>query len=473
MPLALEFLSDRKERKTVAEHDDPNPPTVRISGQYQNLFTLFPGSQRSVIDKMTSPPAKRHKLDGAADVFASSLASDPSVLLTVRDLSFQSPLRKKLTLTLTLSTISAHSPAKEELSAPLSQIVHIICVPAPDKTTKTWNFVVVLKDGEGFNSWVFGVPDSVGKTAVAGPALPVDTSQSYRLLLLEAFRRIATKVPVVEPSPEEFSSPIPVPGRPKDTAFHVIAHRGAKEGYLFFLSTCILYGFRKPVLFFPLDSIREVTFTNILQRTFDLVVSTEENVDGEEFGMIDQAVFEGIMGYVKRHSIQDASLSELRKAKKLARKNGEDLENTGELARAVEEYEADYDEDRDHLRAFEKAEAARQEDEKDIPRGVGKRKRKPIAVNSVGGGGSFANGVDFPSDDEDEEEDETFKMRHSDDESAAGSGDDGSGSDSGSGNEEDEDDSDNESDDEDTDEEDEDEDMDEEDDDEDGDNDDD
>jgi Histone chaperone Rttp106-like, middle domain len=87
---------------------------------------------------------------------------------------------------------------------------------------------------------------------------------------------------------------------------------------LYFLATEILYGFKKPILFFPLNMIRKVMFTNILQRTFDLVVSRED-IEGEEFGMMDQALFAGIYEYAERHGIQDASLNEERKTRRAGR----------------------------------------------------------------------------------------------------------------------------------------------------------
>src|SRR5579871_5808768 len=289
----------------------------------------------------SAPPSKRQKVDNVIDVFPSASSNDSIPPLTIRDLSFQTPLRKKLNLIFTLTDLQAHSPAKQELSIPLSKIKNVICVAAPDKTAKTWNFVILDGDNDNLDAWVFGVPDTPAKTAVAEKSLGIDTSQSYKMLLIDSFKRFC-KVVVAEPSSAEFASPIPLPGRPKEPAYHAIAHRGAKEGFLYFLSTGILYGFKKPVLFFPLSTIREVTFTNVLQRTFNLVVSTEDNVDGEEFGMIDQVCFAGIQGYTEKHKIQDASLSEQRKAKKVGR---QEAEESGELSKAVEEYEAENEED--------------------------------------------------------------------------------------------------------------------------------
>ena len=381
------------------------------------------------------PPAKRQRVDDAVDVFTSSSSNSTSVPLTIRDLSFQTPLRKKLNVIFTQNELQAHSPAKQELSIPLSKVQHVICVAAPDKTAKTWNFVVI--DNESVDAWVFGVPDTPAKTAVADKSLGLDTSQSYKALLIEAFKRFC-KVTVAEPSRSEFASPIPLPGRPKETAYHAIAHRGAKEGYLYFLSTGILYGFKKPIMFFPLSSIREVTFTNVLQRTFNLVVSTEENVEGEEFAMIDQVMFAGIQAYTEKHRIQDASMSEQWKAKKVGK---QDAEESGQLDKAFREYEAEHDDDDEDFREFDKAEAEWEDD--GGSKGKATAKLKGADINSRKGRSSAdqtaVNG-EAPDSSDDEELDATFEAGDSDEESAIGSSDDSSEEDSDDDDDDDEDD---------------------------------
>lgn len=368
---------------------------------------------------MSAPPAKRQKLDSIIDLFDSPAAVDPSNILTIRDLSFQTPLRKKLNLIFTGTNVEAHSPAKQELSIPLNQARHVICVAAPDKAAKTWNFVIIFGENENFDAWVFGVPDTIAKTAVGGDRFVLDATESYKSVLVNAFKQLLG-IRVVEPSEAEFSSPIPLPGRPKDTAFHIIAHRGAKEGFLYFLESGILYGFRKPVLFFPLSTVREVTFTNILQRTFNLVVSTEDNVEGEEFGMIDQAVFAGIQGYTAKHQIQDASLSEQRKAKKVGKANQEPDE-TGELEKAVKEYEDMHGDDAEDFRDFDKAEEEWENEETSTKKPNMKARGQGTGKNeSVVNKAPMADGED-PGTSDDEELDATFEAGDSDGGSLSGS----------------------------------------------------
>jgi hypothetical protein len=102
---------------------------------------------------------------------------------------------------------------------------------------------------------------------------------------------------------------------------HINGFRGSKDGFLFFLENGILWGFKKPLLFIPLNRIAAVSYTNILQITFNMVVEVFPS-DGEEggneeleFGMLDQQDYGGIDDYVKANRLQDRSMAEQRKGK--------------------------------------------------------------------------------------------------------------------------------------------------------------
>jgi hypothetical protein len=154
-----------------------------------------------------------------------------------------------------------------------------------------------------------------------------------------------------------------------------------------------------------------------------LVISTDEDVDGEEFGMIDQAVFAGIQEYSVRHGIQDASLSEQRKAK---RPNNDMDESTGELEKAVKEYE-EYDEYDEDFRDFDKAEAD-WDDKEVVPKGKGQIKdpgKAEVLKNESQTHMLIANGED-PDTSDDEDLDATFEEEDSDDVSGSEDSDDNS-----------------------------------------------
>lgn len=90
-------------------------------------------------------------------------------------------------------------------------------------------------------------------------------------------------------------------------------------GYLFFLGVGIVFGFKKPLSFFPFSAIDSLSYTSVLQRTFNLVIAARDPITDEvkdvEFSMLDQADFAGIDEYVKRHGLNDASMAAERRAK--------------------------------------------------------------------------------------------------------------------------------------------------------------
>jgi len=113
-------------------------------------------------------------------------------------------------------------------------------------------------------------------------------------------------------------------------------------GFLFFLPTGIVWAFKKPLHFFSFDTISSISYTSVLQRTFNLNLTTQSFSSPQrqefEFSMIDQADFAGIDAYIKRHRLQDASMAEERRAKKL-NINGVKGEPEGEGGEEAEESE--------------------------------------------------------------------------------------------------------------------------------------
>lgn len=135
------------------------------------------------------------------------------------------------------------------------------------------------------------------------------------------------------------------------------------SGYLFFLSTGVVFGFKKPLSFFPFSVIESISYTSVLQRTFNLVIAATEGDSTEaketEFSMIDQADFGGIDEYVKRHGLNDASMAADRRAKaynvnKKVEANGEGAaggEEESELAKAEQALQDEEDEEEEDYEA--------------------------------------------------------------------------------------------------------------------------
>lgn len=99
-------------------------------------------------------------------------------------------------------------------------------------------------------------------------------------------------------------------------------HADKYAGFLFFTSVGILWAFKKPLAFFSFDTVSSISYTSVLQRTFNLNIAVSHPTDASktpefEFSMLDQADYAGIDEYIKKHGLQDASMAEQRKAKKL------------------------------------------------------------------------------------------------------------------------------------------------------------
>ncbi|KMU72448.1 hypothetical protein CISG_03096 [Coccidioides immitis RMSCC 3703] len=267
------------------------------------------------------PAPKKRKIANGGDSIRSSSAlagmtQDADLQIYVQDMSFAVPQRKKLQL---------------EITQPVYETI------------------------------VWTVPDGPPRTAFLGSGTPAmegaSLAETYQGYLQSILDEKLKHTRVICPDEKEFVSAIPEPHRKGEKAFHVKAFRGSKEGYMFLLSTGIFFGFKKPLIFFAFDNIESISYTSVLQRTFNLNILTRSSTNPDhmqefELSMIDQADYPGIDAYVKKHRLQDASLVEARRAKSL-NINGEKGENQeahaegteSELLKAQRELEDQEDEE--------------------------------------------------------------------------------------------------------------------------------
>lgn len=214
---------------------------------------------------------------------------------------------------------------------------HAFLLPAPEKAQRAQNFVVILNRKEkDEDQYMWTVPETVPK----GMDLPEgETLVTVMRRTIDAQLKPHGKT-VTLPEDDEFASAVVQSHRKGEAAYHVKAFVGSKDGwynaearahahdstnsrpgFLFFLSTGILWGFRKPLSFYPFSAIESISYTSVLQRTFNLVIATNPSTAGEpgnsvEFSMIDQLDFAGIDAYVKNHGLNDASMAQERMAKR-------------------------------------------------------------------------------------------------------------------------------------------------------------
>ena len=304
------------------------------------------------------PASKKRKLE--AD-------TDWQKVQNIADVSFSLPVRKKLKLAIGRSPdqgFRAASGNEIEVSVKWSEVRHVFCLPVPEKAQAQYNFCVLYGDLE----WaLWTVPEIVPKEGVLEPPAPADSMDTYRSYTTSVVNGALKKYKkrIVEPTDQEFASQIVQAHRKNEKAYHVKAFRGSKDGFLFLLSNGIFWGFKKPVEFFTFDSIDSVSYTSVLTRTFNLNVTARSSPGVEpqefEFSMLDQADFAGIDAYIKTHQLQDASMAEQRRAKKLnvngvkgadADQDG-DNEAEGELEKAAREAQDLEDEDEEDDENFD------------------------------------------------------------------------------------------------------------------------
>ena len=284
-----------------------------------------------------------------------------------------------------------------------------MCVPVPEKTQKQFNFCIIPEYSDGINpapegetaseAMVWAVNDGPPKAAFSGTGQPMalGEGETAEKLIRRILDNNLSRTKVITPDEREFVSATPEAHRKGEKAYHVKAFRGSKEGYLFLLSTGILFGFKKPLLFFAFANIESVSYTSILQRTFNLNIMarpmTSDETQEIEFSMIDQADFAGIDGYIKKHGLQDASQADTRRAK-VYNVNGAKNDSSAEANPDGAGGEA-------HESELQKAERElddqEDEDEEDYD---------PGSDDDSDGSGSSSEGSDDDGDDDDDDDDE-------------------------------------------------------------------
>ena len=282
---------------------------------------------------------RARKVDGSG-ASSQEISGTWPVALNLPDISFSAPQRKKYTLQIGRRAhegVRANQPSTgtTEFGISWKELENIVCLPVPEKAQAAYNFCAFPRYGDGVSRPPPGVtaPEPIVWT-VAEKDIRNDTPLLETVLATLK----SSKISVQRPDAAEFASQITQAHRKGEKAYHVKAFRGSKDGFLFFLKTGIVWGFKKPLFFFGFDSIDSISYTSVLQRTFDLniatrttttttsttITSVDANNDDEEsslqefeFSMIDQADFASIDEYIKRHRLQDASMAEQRRAKKL------------------------------------------------------------------------------------------------------------------------------------------------------------
>lgn len=227
--------------------------------------------------------------------------------------------------------IYARNPTTNDvdMEIPISQFAYALRLSVPEKATKQYNFCFLPKpDSTSSEPIIWTVNQGPLKSCnISNPVLakiasgPEDVLETALDFILKK-----SGISLTYPTAEEFASATPESHRKGEKAYHVKAFRGSKDGFLFFLHNGIFFGFKKPLAFFAFEDVVSISYTSVLQRTFNLNIGYRpsglpdgDSVEGDvvqevEFSMLDQADFPGIDAYIKRHGLQDASLAASRRA---------------------------------------------------------------------------------------------------------------------------------------------------------------
>ncbi|TKA73383.1 hypothetical protein B0A49_08032 [Cryomyces minteri] len=387
-------------RKRVDEANDGEWFHPKAHALIKDLTSYISELKRRNAPREASPPSKKRKLANG-DGYVSQGGGPAAAILgnwrtagcyySAQEISFQIPQRKKLTLELVPASPDdesagglrgANTEKQIEFGIAWRDIDQVFCLPVPEKAVRQHNFVVFPKHSNGVTStpltiplpvseqMLWTMPEQPPKTVMFGAHHEAQEGETYVTAtvacLNEGLKQFGKRV--VSPDEREFASAIVQSHRKGEKAFHVANHRGNKDGFLFFLSCGIVWGFKKPLAYFAFDTISSISYTSVLQRTFNLNIATistssrfsDTDASQEfEFGMLDQADFAGIDAYIKRHNLNDASMAAQRRAKKLninpseeksgavegGGEDGEDGEGETELQKAEREMQDREDEE--------------------------------------------------------------------------------------------------------------------------------
>ncbi|KAH3683337.1 hypothetical protein WICPIJ_005694 [Wickerhamomyces pijperi] len=285
---------------------------------------------------------KRRKIDDGSQNNAhtiDSIAPD-SIIFQLRDVSFQAPIRKKLSLTISISPINEKpllSIAKSiDVKPDLivaditnTNIQFATLLPVPEKKNQLYLviFYTANSTSDTNNEPIVTVLniDQVTKQLVADDKV-MKPQDDLRVFLQRQFQISGFKLTDPFATFSDLNNPS-----------FVSAHRGTKEGLLYFLPQHILFGFKKPISLFPIREIQGITYTSITRITFNITLKLKSG-EKVEFSMIDQQDFPEIDQYVKNMRVQDMSMSDELKAKTVSK--SADQESLGALAEAEAEADA-------------------------------------------------------------------------------------------------------------------------------------
>ncbi|AGO10291.1 AaceriABL165Cp [[Ashbya] aceris (nom. inval.)] len=242
---------------------------------------------------------------------------DSQLIFELRDVSFLSPIRKKLNLAITIGSdgnpaLLFNKDRVAEMAIPNLQesVKFAAFLPFPEKKNLLYLFIVYRTAGDAVPDPVLLTmnKESVLKQFKDKGLVASDSGNFGECVDYMRKQAILTGFRIGDPFSNNQGPP----------AFHVECHRGTKEGTLYFLPDHIIFGFKKPILVFASNEIESITYSSITRLTFNVTLITKSQ-EKYEFSMIDQSEFANIDEYVKRNQVKDKSMSDELKAKPMVK----------------------------------------------------------------------------------------------------------------------------------------------------------
>ena len=252
--------------------DEWNTARTRLLSAFENLAPNEAASLKRPRGSDPSEPltttTKKPKLIDDSD--------DPPIF-TLHGISFTSPIRKKADITVRRITLRFTDP-KDPTSnicdpIPIRKFRRGFLVSTPGKTKPHWT-AIILPENPNDQSVIFGcdaaatTPQSTTKYPFP-PQLHVKGTPTKPLIhsLFAYFPSGADGlVDLYEPKPADFRSAL-------SNGQSVDAYIGAKDGHLHFFSNGVLWGEKKPCLWFPLEDIVDMHTGVSSGRSLTLYVS--------------------------------------------------------------------------------------------------------------------------------------------------------------------------------------------------------
>ena len=241
-------------------------------------------TKRAREDSDDAPLAsKKAKLDEVSPV-----EDDPPVF-TLHSISVSSPVRKKADVTVHRLTLRLTSPSNnnENLFPPIPiRILRLaFLVPTPGKS-KPYLTAIIMSDisSSAESSVIFGC-DATAPAAQATTKYPDDKKihpkgSSTKQLIHSLFAYFPQGsdglVDLYEPKADDFAS--------SSGSQSIDAFIGAKDGHLHFFKRGVLWGERKPCMWFPVEDIRDMSTRSATGRAFSLGIVTRAKKDSTSNG---------------------------------------------------------------------------------------------------------------------------------------------------------------------------------------------